>query len=55
MNDIPSIQFKSIGLSINGDRIPINTIDSSAIINNRTYYSEEFVNNIVTNNNNISI
>lgn len=53
--NIPNMQFKNVGLAIEGDVIPINTIDSSVIINNRTYYSDDFINSIVQDNMNISL
>ena len=55
LNDMPIVQFKSLGLSINGEDIPINADNSSVIVNNRTYYAEEFINNIVSSDMNISV
>ena len=55
LNDSPDIQFKDIGLSVNGENIPINSTKSSAIINNRIYYSDEFVKSLIGSKNSISI
>lgn len=55
INEMPDIQFKNISLSIDGDDIPINSTDSSVIINNRTYYSDEFIRNTIDPNTNISV
>lgn len=55
INDMPDVQFKDIGLSVNGENIPINSTNSSVVINNRTYYSDEFVKSLVDSNNNITI
>lgn len=55
LNDKPDVQFKDIELSVNGEIIPLNSTDSSVIINNRTYYSDEFVKCLVDSNNNITI
>lgn len=55
LNDKPDIQFKNISLSINGENIPINPMNSSAIINNRTYYSDEFVKSLIDSDYNISV
>lgn len=55
INDMPDVQFRDIGLSVNGEIIPINSTDSSVVVNNRTYYSDEFVKSLVDSNNNITI
>lgn len=55
MNDIPDIQYKNIGLSIEGDTIPINTTNSSIVIDNRSYYSDEFIYKLIGENTNASI
>lgn len=47
LNDKPDVQFKNLGLSIAGDIIPINSNESSVIVNNRTYYADEFINSII--------
>lgn len=55
LKDTPNLQFKNIELSIDGEDIPINSINSSVIINNRAYYSDEFIKNIIDSNNNMFI
>lgn len=51
----PVISYKNMGLSIEGNIIPINMVESSVIINNRTYYSDEFINSLINPNSNITI
>ena len=46
LEDIPDIQYKDLGLSINGNIIPINSSKSSVVINNRTYLSDDFIKNL---------
>ncbi len=55
LNDKPNVQFKDVGLSVNGENIPFNSKDSSVVINNRAYYSDEFIKCLVDTNNNITI
>lgn len=55
LSDMPDVQFKDIGLSVNGEIIPVNSTKSSAIIDNRTYYSDEFVKNLIDSNSSVSI
>lgn len=55
LNNMPNVQFKNVGLSINGENIPINSINSSVVIDNRIYYSDEFVKSLIDSNNNITI
>lgn len=55
MDDVPDIQYKNIGLSIEGDIIPINTTSSSIVIDNRSYYSDEFISKLIGENTNVSI
>ena len=55
INNIPNIQIKNIGLSINGEEIPINSTNSSVIVDNRIYYSDEFIKNIINPDSNITI
>lgn len=55
MDDVPDIQYKNIGLSIEGDTIPINTTNSLIIIDNRSYYSDEFIYKLIGENTNASI
>lgn len=55
LNDMPNVQFKDLGLSVNGEDIPINPTRSSVVIDNKTYYSDEFVYKLIDSNSNISI
>lgn len=55
LEDIPDIQYKDLGLSINGNIIPINSLKSSVIINNRTYFSDDFIKNLISSDTNMSI
>lgn len=55
LNDKPDVQFRNIGLSIEGEDIPINAVDSSVIIHNRTYYSEEFIKSLIGSDTNLSV
>lgn len=55
LSDVPDVQFRNIELSIDGNSIPINSTNSSVIINNRTYYADDFINNILTSNTNVTI
>lgn len=47
INEFPDIQFKDLALSIDGDNIPLNTAQSSVVINNKTFYSYDFIENIL--------
>lgn len=55
LNDKPDVQFRNVGLSIEGEDIPINTTDSSVVINNRTYYSDEFIKSLISPDTNLSV
>lgn len=55
LKDKPDVQFKNIGLAIEGEDIPINSTNSLVIINNRTYYSDEFVKNLISSDTNMTI
>ena len=50
LNDVPAIEFKNCGLSINGDEREINKERSYVAINNRQYYSKDFIDNLVSDN-----
>lgn len=54
LNDIidnfPSIEFRDISLSINGTKASIDSSDSSVVINEKTYYVDDFINNIISPN-----
>ena len=55
LNDVPAIEFKNCGLSINGDEREINKERSYVAINNRQYYSKDFIDNLVSDNQEISM
>lgn len=55
LEDIPDIQYKDLGLSINGNIIPINSSKSSVVINNRTYLSDDFIKNLISSDTNMSV
>ena len=55
LSDKPEVQFRNIGLSIEGEDIPINATDSSVVINNRTYYSDEFIKSLISSDTNLSV
>lgn len=54
INNSPEIEFNDIGLSVDGNMIPISTKESAVVINNKTYYSEDFIKGIIDNNNSIT-
>lgn len=47
LDDIPTVEFQNIGLSIDGVEQMINTDKSSVLINGNQYYSQEFVDNLL--------
>ena len=51
----PSFEFKTLGLYIDGESIPINSNDSVVVVNGVNYYSEDIVNKLVPNNKNMTI
>lgn len=55
LNSMISVQLTDIALSIDGENIPINSSNSSAVINNRTYYSEEILKKLISPNTNMTI
>lgn len=55
LDSMPDIQFKNISLSIDGTSIPINNTNSSVVVNNRTYYSDEFITYLINSNSNMTI
>lgn len=52
---IPSIEYKDLGLSINGEDIPINRSGSMVTIDGREYVSKEIAEKLITNNESLSI
>ena len=55
IDSMPSIQFKNIGLSIDGEIIPIDLNNSSVVINDKQYYSEDFIYGLVNENSNMFV
>lgn len=47
LDDVPSIEYRNFGLSIDGEEIPVNKDKSSVLINGRQYYSKDFVDNLL--------
>lgn len=46
-SELPNFEFKDIGLSIDGNTIPIDKTRSAVEIDNKTYYSEEFIDSLL--------
>lgn len=46
-SNVRNIEYKNIGLSIDGNAIPINKTNSSVVIDNKVYYSEEFIDSFI--------
>lgn len=44
LSEVPVVEFKDIGLSINGEDVPVNRTKSFAAINGNQYYSKDFIN-----------
>lgn len=49
LDEVPSIEFQNLGLSIDGEEKNINQDKSSVYINGNQYYSKEFVDNLLPN------
>lgn len=49
LDEVPSIEFQNLGLSIDGEEKNINQDKSSVYINGKQYYSKEFVDNLLPN------
>lgn len=47
----PSFEFKTLGLYIDGESIPINSNNSVVVVNGVNYYSEDIIKNLISNNN----
>lgn len=52
---MPSIEYKDLGLSIDGEEIPINKSDSMVTIDGREYVSKEIADKLISDNQNITI
>lgn len=55
LSNAPSIEFKNCGLSVNGEERKVNKERSFVSINNRRYYSEDFIENLISDNQEISM
>lgn len=53
--DTPVMNYKNLALCINGENISINTNESMVSINGREYVSREFVDNILADNETLTI
>lgn len=47
LNDVPSIEYRNFGLSIDGEEMAVNKDKSAVLINGRKYYSKDFVDNLL--------
>lgn len=47
LNEMPSVEFKDMGLCMDGNDVAMDTAGSSVVVNNRVYYSDEFIKNLV--------
>lgn len=50
LDEVPVIEFKDLGLSIDGEEKPINKDKASVFINGVQYYSQDFINNLLPDN-----
>ncbi len=50
LNNIPTIEYKNLGLSIDGEEKTIDKNKSSLLINGKKYYSKDFVENLLPSN-----
>lgn len=53
--EFPDIQFRDIGLSVDGNAIPINAKESAVIVHNKTYYSEDIIKSLIGSNERMEI
>lgn len=54
-NNIPTIEYKDFGLSINGEDIPIDKSNSMIIVNGKEYVSKEIADKLILDNQNLSV
>lgn len=47
LSDVPTIEYRNFGLSIDGEEKAIDKDKSSVLINGRKYYSKDFVDNLL--------
>lgn len=50
LSDVPAIEYRNIGLSIDGEEKKVNKDRSWVSINGRKYYSKDFVDNLLPSN-----
>lgn len=50
LDEVPTIEFQSCGLSVDGDEKVINKDKSYVVINGRQYYSKDFIDNLLPDN-----
>lgn len=55
LSEVPAIEFKDIGLSINGDEQPVNKIKSFVAVNGTQYISKEFVDALIDQDETVTI
>lgn len=55
LGDAPDIKYYDLGLAINGENVPINANNSMVSINGRDYLSKEFTDNILAENEGLTI
>lgn len=47
LSDVPALEYKNFGLSIDGEEIPVNKDKSSVLINGRQYFSKDFIDKLL--------
>lgn len=47
LGDAPVLELKDLGLSINGEEMPVNSTHSLAVIDGREYVSKDFLSNLI--------
>ncbi len=47
LDDVPSIEYRNFGLSIDGEEKPVSKDRSLVLINGRQYYSKDFIDNLL--------
>ena len=50
LEEIPSIEFRELGLSIDGEEKAVNKEKASVFINGNQYYSKDFIDNLIPDN-----
>lgn len=50
LSDVPAIEYRNFGLSIDGEEKQVNKHRSSVLINGRQYYSKDFVDSLLPSN-----